>query len=144
MVNPDRSFMRQLKELDRRLNCVFRPEHEHFVITYDRGHGEPVNICMVKAEDGGFRQPNRTDLDFVFSGDLERMSKAEFFQRASKYSADYALKMERNRRDTIRGATKDDKIQLMNAYNRAANISKANSAFRRIDHKPGKNVVATA
>ena len=99
---------------------------------------------MIKAEDGGFRQPNRTDLDFVFSGDLERMTKQEFFQRASKYSADYKAKMEQSRRDTIRGATKDDKIQLMNHYVRAGNLSKGNSTFRRIDHKPGKNVVMTA
>jgi hypothetical protein len=144
MVNPDPSFMKRLKAVDKRLGCVFREEHEHFVITYDRGHGEPVNICMVKADDGGFRHPDNRDLDFICSGDMERMSQSEFFLKSSKYQADCREKVRRNRAETIRGATKDDKIQLMNQFVRTANISKGNSAFRRIDHKPGKNVVRTA
>lgn len=39
-------------------------------------------------------------------------------------------------RDNIRGWTKDDKIQLMNAFGKLMGVGKFNSAFRRITPKP--------
>jgi hypothetical protein len=144
MINPDRGFMRELKALDRRLDCKFRNEHGHFVITYDRGHGTPVNICLIADEDGGFKQPDRRDLDFIFSGDMERMTPNECFLKTSKYMEDYKNRQDQKTKDLIRGLTKDDRIQLMKAFADRTNTSKCNSAFRRIDHKSGKNCVMTA
>jgi hypothetical protein len=144
MINPDRGFMKELKAMDRRLNCVFRQEHGHFVITYDRGHGTPVNICMVAGEDGGFKQPDRRDLDFIFSGDLERERPQDRLLKTSQYIDAYNKGLDKKRKDIIREMTKDDKIQLMKAFGQMYNASKCNSTFRRIAPKAGKNVVMTA
>ena len=52
-VRPDRSFLRDLCLIDRRLSVKFNGSN--FVICYDRGYGEPVNILRVKNEDGSCR-----------------------------------------------------------------------------------------
>lgn len=39
-------------------------------------------------------------------------------------------------RDNIRGMTKDDRIQLMQAFGKLMGAGKSNSAFRRIPPKP--------
>jgi hypothetical protein len=43
-------------------------------------------------------------------------------------------------RDNIRGWTKDDKIQLMNAFGKLYGAGKYNSAFRRVTPKPKGDV----
>ncbi|MDP2362835.1 MAG: hypothetical protein Q8M94_03595, partial [Ignavibacteria bacterium] len=68
-IRSDPSFVKRLKSMDRRLGVKFN--NEHFVIVYDRGYGDPVNIHQVKTEEGRFRQPDNRDLEFLKSGDLE-------------------------------------------------------------------------
>lgn len=142
MPECDRSFLRDLRNLDKRLSVKFNGQH--MIVTYDRGHGEPVNILRVRAEDGGFRQPDRRDLAIIKGGDLED-EKMEVRLRKAAYKAEQLrLDEKRKAKEMIRDRTKDDKLQLAKAITRLSNSSKGNASFRRIDHKPGKNVVMVA
>jgi hypothetical protein len=143
MPEIDRSFKRDLRNLDSRLGTKFNGEH--FVVTFDRGHGEPVNILRVRGEDGGFRQPDKRDLEIVKGGDLAQGPKMELRLREAAYRAEQQREQaKRKAHENIRDMTKDSKNQLKKAFIQATNQSKGNATFRRIDHKPGKNCVATA
>jgi hypothetical protein len=132
MIKPDRGFMKSLKLMDKRLSCVFRKEHEHFVITYDRGYGEPVNLHLVKRDDGGFRQPDNRDLQFISDGDMNNRRVQDRLQEVAKYLQDTRDHDAQKRKEFIRDKTKDDKIQLMSAFNMAHGAGKKTPAFRRI------------
>lgn len=132
MITPDRGFMKNLKNLDKRLDCVFRKEHGHFVITYDRGYGEPVNLCMVKTDDGGFRQPDMREIQFLSAGDMNNKRIQDKLAETAKYMYEIREHDERKRREFIRERTKDDRIQLMSAYNMMHGAGKKTPAFRRI------------
>ena len=142
MPNCDRSFLKDLKSLDKRLSVFFNGAH--FVVRYDRGYGEPVNIFRVKGRDDGFRQPDRRDLEVIKGGDLET-EKMETRLKRSAYAAE-RLRQEqiRKAKENIRDMTRDDKIFLSQKFGQITNQSKSNAAFRRIDHKRSKNTVAVA
>jgi hypothetical protein len=143
MPEVDRSFKRDLKNLDSRLGTKFNGQN--FIVTYDRGHGEPVNILRVRGEDGGFRQPDKRDLAIIKGGDLAEGPKMEMRLREAAYKAERIREADKRKaHENIRDMTKDSRNQLTKAFIQATNQSKGNAAFRRIDHKPGKNVVATA
>ena len=130
MPSVDRSFMKDLKNMDPRLGIKFNDKH--FVVTYDRGHGQPVNIYRVKADDGGYRQPDKRDLLVLKAGDLAEGDSAEVRLRKSAYASELIRREEdRKIHEEIRGMTRDGKIQLTNAFKKAGG-AKANSTFRRI------------
>jgi hypothetical protein len=136
------SFLKDLKNLDRRLSVKFNGEHH--VITYDRGHGEPVNVHRVSAEDGGYRQPDNRDLAILKGGDLEEGESMELRLKKRAYACEEMRKHIRKRtREMIRDSVKDDRNQLRRWITDRSNGSKGNAEFRRISHKPGKNVVRT-
>jgi len=137
---PDRVFVKRIKDVDRKLGIKFYRTHGHFCVTYKRATGQSVPLFMVKADDGGFRQPDQRDFDFLMSGDLERIPAKERFQMVSKYMQDVREKDRKDAKDNIHGATKDGKIQLTNAYARLGG-SKANSAFRRITPKTKGKII---
>ncbi len=116
MYSPDRSFLKQLKMLDRRLGVKFNGSN--FVLTYDRGHGDPVNLHAVRTDAGGFRQPDRRDLEFLCQGDMERQTPRERFQKVSTYMSEYQQKKRRQARENLRDLTKDNKNQLRKAFER--------------------------
>jgi hypothetical protein len=136
----DRSFMRDLKNLDRRLDVKFNGQH--FVVTYDRGHGEPVNIHRVKAEDGGFRQPDQREMVFLKQADLAQGRSMDSRLRELAYES-YRMreKIKAKHRENIRDMTKDGKNQLAKAFIQSTNLSKGNATFRRIVPKTSKNAV---
>ena len=142
MPEVDRSFKRDLKNLDRRLGTKFNGEH--FVITYDRGYGLPVNIFRVKGRDDGFRQPDKRDLEVIKGGDLETEKMETRLKRSAYASECMRREIARKAAENIRNMTKDDKNQLQKAFIQKTNASKGNAAFRRIDHKRSKNTVAVA
>jgi len=128
--------------MDRRLGTKFNGEH--FVVTYQRPFGEPVNVLRVRAEDGGFRQPDKRDLAIIKGGDLAEGPKMESRLREAAYRAERQREdAKRKAAENIRNMTKDDKIYLTQKIGQLTNQSKSNAAFRRIDHKPGKRCVAT-
>ena len=133
MYIPDRTFMKEMKQLDSRLGVKFNGNH--FVITYDRGHGEPVNVHVVKGDDGGFRQPDRRDMEALHEGDMSKQRLKDRLDRVSKYYEDTRENLKKKFRQELKDRTKDDKIQLQQAFAKAANASKSNSAFRRVTPK---------
>jgi hypothetical protein len=143
MPEVDRSFMRDLKLMDSRLSVKFNGQHH--VITFDRGHGEPVNILRIKAEDGGYRQPDRRDIAIIKGGDLAEGEPLESRLKKKAYiSEEMRKQLRKKQHDEIRDQTRDNKLQLKRWVNDRANQSKGNAEFRRIPHKAGKNVVVTA
>jgi hypothetical protein len=138
-VRPDPSFLKKLKMMDRRLGTKFNGKH--FVVTYDRGYGEPVNVHRVKMDNGGFRQPDNRDLEFIKSGDLTNKGIKERLNELSYHSASIREKMREQAKSEIRDMTKDNKRQLINAVLKKDNARKANSTFRRIT--PKKKILQT-
>jgi len=133
---PDRSFVNELKRTDKRLGCRFNGQF--FVVTYQRPQGDSVPIMSIRGEDGRFRQPDNRDVIKLKESDLAREDYREKFLRRSKMSE--AIRDEKikrmKRKEYFRDVTKDNKIQLRNAFGKAANIGKSNSTFRRIESKP--------
>jgi len=126
--------MKDLKNLDKRLGVKFNDNN--FVITYERGYGEPVNIHLVKNENGGFRQPDKRDLMILKGGDLAQGDKMETRLKKLAYTSEQIrAKIRKDAKDNIRNMTKDDKNQLMKAFVQRTNQSKGNAAFRRVTPK---------
>ncbi len=139
MPEPDRSFLRDLKTLDRRLGCKFNGSN--FVVTYERGHGEPANVHLVKGDGGGFRQPDRRDIEALRKGDLENFSMKEHLNKMAYAYTKIQEQMRARAKDDIRHMTRDNRRQLQNAILRKANERKANSTFRRVELKrKGKTI----
>ncbi len=127
---PDRFFMKQLKELDPRLGCKFREDLERFVITWERFWGQPDEIMVVSKPH--FRQPDRRELLFLCGGDLHRKDMREQLEEGSAYFHAHRKAQDDFAADEHRNATKDDKIQLANAYREVYNTGGKPSAIRRI------------
>jgi hypothetical protein len=138
LTQPDRDFVARLKKLDPKLGCKFVPEHEHFVITYARPVGEPVNVWLIQAEGGGFRHPDERDLRKLQESDLQRVPMKDRLKEAALYMERDREHRRRKRKEEIRDRTKDDKIQLMRAAAQfdSASGGKHNQAYRRVDLKP--------
>lgn len=141
--SPSRSFMKDLRSMDRRLSLKFNGNH--FIICYDRGFGEPVNVLRIQTDDGNFRQPTSRDLEVLRGGDLASGESMDLRLKKLAYAC-YEMREQtkRKHRENIRDWTKDDKNYLMNKIGRVAGQGKPRPAYRPIPHKPGKNVVATA
>ena len=143
MPEVDRSFLRDLKSMDRRLGTKFNGQN--FIVTYRRPFGEPVNIYCIKADNGGFRQPDKRDLMVIKGGDLAEGVSMDIRLKQRAYASELMTReAKRKAKENIRDMTKDDKRQLAKAFIQRTNLSKGNSTFRRIDHKSGKNVVRVA
>lgn len=127
---PDRYFMKQLKALDNRLGCQFREDLGRFVITWEKIWGPPDEIMVVSKPH--FRQPDMRELMFLCEGDLHRTDMRERLEMSATYFAEYRKKEEEYQADEIRNMTKDDKIQLANAFRQTYNTGGKPSAVRRI------------
>ena len=140
-VRPDRSFMRDLKNMDRRLGCKFNGQN--FVITYDRGYGEPVNVLLIKRDDGGFRHGTSRDLEVLRGGDLASGESMDLRLKKLAY-ASYEIRetLKRKHRENIRNMTKDDKNYMMNKIGRLTGQGKPRPAYRQVAYKP-KNAVTS-
>lgn len=141
MLGPSvsKSFLKDLRLMDPKLGVFFNSEH--FVITYARPFGAPANIYRVKSETGGFRQPDTRDLIALRKGDLCGEDMKTRLRKLAAYSEDLRAKATAAAKDNIKAMTRENRIQLANAAVQLTNQGKSNSAFRRIDHKPSKNVV---
>lgn len=136
MYTPDRSFMRKLKEISPDLGCKYEPGHEHFVITHRRVIGDPVPILLIESDDGGFRHPDQRDINKILASDTHRVPVKDRMRALAKYLEEDRARKRASARDEIRNMTKDDKIQLTRAFGNAANVSKNNSQFRRVEPRP--------
>lgn len=129
------SFPRQLYSLDRHLGCRFNTDLKRFVITWERQDRSILTLMKVENEDGTFRHPDVRDLCTLKKWDMEERRVMDVMREIAEYMVKEREKDRRNASDMIKGATKDNKIQLMQAFTRLANVSKGNSAFRRIKEK---------
>lgn len=134
MYTPDRVFMADLRRLDPRLGCYYEENHHHFVITYQRAVGGTIPVMVVEDENGGFRHPDRRDIDKLHEYDTHRVSMKERLQHSADYMERVREKKRKEARDEIRDRTKDDKLQLAPKIARLAG-GKHNSTFRRINLK---------
>jgi len=121
------SFMRQLKSLDPRLGC--HQSGNGFNVTYKKENGIRINIMRI---DG--REPDGRDLTQIRASDIRRESPDKKIKRIAEYMVDERMKDRKRAKDMIRERTVDDKIQLVNAFRKAAGV-KSNSAFRRVKEK---------
>jgi len=122
--------MKDLKLMDPRLGIFFNGEH--FVVTYARPFREPANVYRVKGDDGGFRQPDARDLIALRGGDLSQEGMKTRLQKLSLYSERIREQAKKSAADNIRAMTLDNKNQLSKMAIQAANFSKGNATFRRI------------
>jgi hypothetical protein len=128
MPEPDRTFMRDLRNMDRRLGVKFNGNH--FVVTYKRPVGEPVNIYRVKADDGSFRQPDKRDLMVIKGGDLAEGDSMDVRLKKTAYASELIRREEKRKvQDEIKAMTRDGRRQLINAFK---GETKGNATFRRI------------
>jgi len=135
-MNVDRLFLKKLHEVDPKLGCFFNSKIEKFVVTYERTIGGPVPIATVAGmENCVFRQPNDVDLNFVRSGDMTNTRVQDRLTAVAKHMEQVREADKRRASEEFRDLTKDNKIQLMNAFSRRAGTGKGNSAFRRIEPK---------
>jgi hypothetical protein len=138
--SPSRSFMKDLRSMDRRLSLKFNGNH--FIICYDRGFGEPVNVLRIQTDDGNFRQPTSRDLEVLRGGDLASGESMDTRLRKLAY-ASYEIRetLKRKHRENIRNMTKDDKNYMMNKIGRLTGQGKPRPAYRQVPYK-SKNAVA--
>ena len=129
---PDRAFMNKLKHLDKRLDCIYRLDLERFVITWEMPAGPPAELFVVRSETGGFRHPDMREMYMLAEGDMHRTDLRDRLNRTEKYMREYREQQDKFAADEIRSMTKDDKIQLSQAYRSAFNIGTKRSAHRRI------------
>ena len=136
IYTPDRAFMNKLKQLDKRLDCIYRLDIERFVITWHMPAGPPSELFVVRDETGGFRHPDMRELYMLSEGDLHRTGIRGRLEKTEKYMREYRERQSAMEADEIRNQTRDDRLQLSQAYRKAFNIGHKNSAHRRIDIKP--------
>jgi len=131
---PDRVFMKRLKAMDKKLDCLFFREHEHFVVTYDRACGMKAPLFMVKRDGGEFRQPDERDLQVLFDSDCSKSGESMTHRLNKMAYASEQFKNDKRAKasEAIRELTLDNKNQLVNATGKAHNLGKFNSTYRRV------------
>lgn len=135
MVQPDRVFMKRLKEIDKKLGCQWFPHLEKFMLTYKRPVGEPVAFRLIESETGEFRQPDQREIDWLMEHDSQRVSHKEQLNEISRKAEEYKAKMEKERKDRIHETTLDNKYQITNLHNLSQGIAKGHKHVRRIEPK---------
>lgn len=131
----DDLFVKRLKRIDKRLDMHWSEGPERWLMVYDKGNKNFVNMFLIETEDRQYRHPNNRDLVRIRVADLATKSAEQRLKESAEYMADVRLKDRKDGKENIRLRTLDSKIQLMQAFAKAAGHSKGNSAFRRITAK---------
>lgn len=131
------TFPKRLKEIDRNLNCKFDPSNKKFVVHYQTKNPVIGNarIMVVEGEGGEFRHPDLRDIDTIMESDINKRDPKDRIKESAEYMVEERKKDRKNATEMIRDQTKDNKIQLINAFARLAGVGKGNSAFRRVQAK---------
>jgi hypothetical protein len=139
---PPEGFIKDLKNKDYRLDCVYYPQAERFVITYARANGKPVEVRVIKTEDEQFRWPDQRDIKWLADHDMSNTSLREQLDQTAKIIEEVREQDEKRRRTAIAEATVDGKYTLKDWYYK--NIdgnAKGHHPFRRIaPKKKGKTI----
>jgi hypothetical protein len=129
------SFPKQLQQLDPHLDCKFNDAINKFVIRWQRQDRSWITLMIVEDEDGSFRHPDMRELVTLKHWDMEERRIVDVMREIAEYMVDARKKDRENASDLIRQQTIENKIQLIQVFTRLANVSKGNSAFRRIQAK---------
>jgi len=131
----DDLFVKRLKQIDKRLDMHWSREPERWLMVYDKGNGNFVNMFLIETETGQYRHPDQQDLVRIRVADLATKSAEKRLKESEDYMIEARLKDRKDGKENIRLMTLDSKVQLMQAFSKAAGYSKGNSAFRRIEVK---------
>lgn len=131
----DDIFLKRLKRIDKRLGMVWQEGPERWVMVYDKGDNDLVNMFLIDTEDHQYRHPDQRDLIRIRAADLVAKDAVARYREAAEYMVNTRKKDRETAKDNIRNMTKDDRIQLMQAFAKLAGSGKGNSAFRRIQAK---------
>jgi len=137
-------FIKDIKRIHNKLDCEYVPKYERFIVTCELPTGESAPVFIVgDITPGieGFRYPDKRDVDALHECDLEKETIEDKFAKIAKKVSEEKQKEWQVQKDMIKERTMDDKIQLMNKFQRLTGSGKGNSAFRRID--PDKNSTKT-
>lgn len=128
----DDLFLKRLKRIDNRLGMVWQEGPERWVMVYDKSKNNLVNMFLIETEDHQYRHPDQRDLVRIRAADLVAKDAVARYRESAQYMVDARVKDRENAKENIRNMTKDDRIQLMQAFAKLAGSGKGNSAFRRI------------
>ena len=130
------TFIKRLKELDRKLGAFFNGEH--VVVTYERPLNGPAPVMIVEGADGGFRIPDERDIILLKKGDNHNSSVDERMDKIAKHHEDMVARQRARTDSEIEGRTRDDKYQLARAYavSHQGASGKVGRHVRRMPHKP--------
>jgi len=131
------TFPKRLKEIDPNLNCKFDDSNKKFVVHYQTKNPRIGNarIMVIEDDKGEFRHPDLRDIDTIMESDINKREPKDRIKEAAEYMVEQRKKDRENARQMIRDRTKDDKIQLINAFAKIAGVGKGTSAFRRVQAK---------
>lgn len=131
----DDLFLKRLKSIDKRLGMKWSDGPERWLMVYDKGDYDYVNMFLIETEDHQYRHPDQRDLVRIHVADLAAKSAKKRLRESAEYMAGKRLKDHQTAKENIRLMTVDSKIQLMQKFAQTAGYSKGNSAFRRIKAK---------
>jgi hypothetical protein len=131
---PDWVFVRDLREFDPQLRIRFERRFEKFVISKKRAFGDDFNVLVVQTDNGAFRQPDQRDIKKLYDGDLWRHGGVkERVRRGEEQMLEAEPKGIANAEDELKARTRENKIQLSNAYRKTFNEGSKAPELRRID-----------
>ena len=135
--SPDSGFKQKLKTFDPTLTVEFDRNVGKFVIKQPRRlrGGQAVALVIENNDDRPWRQPDERDLVMLRAGDFEHRNHKDRIREGENRILDHQAKQEKEVTDTFREASRDDKIQIKNAYRRALNDGKVGGMFRRVTPK---------
>jgi hypothetical protein len=127
-------FVRDLREFDPQLRIRFERRFEKFVITKRRAFGDDWNVLVVQTDNGDFRQPDQRDIKKLYDGDLWRHGGVKERIRSGEEKMLAAQPKDiANAEDELKARTRENKIQLSNAYRKTFNDGSKSPEIRRID-----------
>jgi hypothetical protein len=144
--SPDPTFMRKLKEYDRRLDCHFDRKLERFVITQRGKVSGRVPFLVVDDPNlPHYRQPDTRELAEIHMADMwNKIQRGwkEAVQEGEDYILGYEEKQDKKTKEEIHEVTKDNKHWLRKKYQQWFNQSKGTRPFRQVTPKPKGKVFA--
>ncbi|KKN52254.1 hypothetical protein LCGC14_0614740 [marine sediment metagenome] len=135
---PDTGFVRKLRDFDPTLRVQFSRQLGKFIITQPSNLSGRTLAAVVEGEDcnnSGFRQPDMRDVRVLHEADFQRKAADQRILEGEEYMLGFQDDFDDKVAQELRECTVDDKIQLVNTYNRASNSGKGVTAYRQVTPK---------
>ena len=136
MYNCDWSVLKELKNIDRDLDCKYNQEIGRFVVTFKRATGgEPVPVLWIETENNEFRFPDYRDVQKIAEMDSNKDAVRDRLSKSSYAIDEFAKKQRARASEEILAMTREDRRILMKAFNKAFFGGKADP-FCKVTPKP--------